>query len=119
MGRIFHILSVQGTLWYRKIIFLTTSSFLEKRMKTINSAKALPFHYAWIILAVGTLVVFGALGLARFGYTMVLPAMQLELGLNNTQAGGLATANLIGYLAFYLFSEEPLRHVMAPGSSLQ
>jgi MFS family permease len=56
-------------------------------------------HYAWIILAVGTLVVFGALGLARFGYTMVLPAMQLGLGLNNTHAGGLATANLIGYLS--------------------
>lgn len=58
-----------------------------------------PFHYAWIILAVGTLVVFGALGLARFGYTMVLPAMQSGLGLNNTQAGSLATANLIGYLS--------------------
>jgi MFS family permease len=57
------------------------------------------FHYAWIILAVGTLVVFGALGLARFGYTMVLPAMQLGLGLNNTEAGSLATANLIGYLS--------------------
>jgi len=43
-------------------------------------------------------VVFGALGLARFGYTMVLPAMQQGLGLSNTQAGALATANLIGYL---------------------
>lgn len=58
-----------------------------------------PFHYAWLVLAVGTLVVFGALGLARFGYTMVLPAMQTGLGLTNTHAGGLATANLIGYLA--------------------
>jgi MFS family permease len=56
-------------------------------------------HYAWIVLATGTLVVFGALGLARFGYTMVLPAMQLGLGLSNTHAGGLATANLVGYLA--------------------
>jgi MFS family permease len=56
-------------------------------------------HYAWIVLAVGTLVVFGALGLARFGYTMVLPAMQAGLGLSNTHAGGLATANLVGYLA--------------------
>ncbi len=56
------------------------------------------FHYAWFILAVGTLVVFGSLGLARFGYTMVLPAMQLDLGLSNTQTGGIATANLIGYL---------------------
>jgi MFS family permease len=41
--------------------------------------------------------------LARFGYTMVLPAMQLGLGLNNTQAGGLATANLVGYLALSVF----------------
>ena len=68
-------------------------------METGKFTKALPFHYAWVILAVGTLVVFGALGLARFGYTMVLPPMQLGLGLNNTQAGGLATANLVGYLA--------------------
>jgi len=57
------------------------------------------FHYAWYILAAGTLVVFGSLGLARFGYTMVLPAMQSGLALDNAHAGGLATANLIGYLA--------------------
>lgn len=56
-------------------------------------------HYSWIVLAVGTLVVFGALGLARFGYTVVLPAMQVGLEMDNTQAGVLATANLIGYLA--------------------
>ncbi len=62
------------------------------------SALKTPFHYAWLVLGVGTLVVFGALGLARFGYTMVLPAMQMGLGFSNTQAGGLATANLIGYL---------------------
>jgi MFS family permease len=59
-------------------------------------------HYAWIVLAAGTLVVFGALGLARFGYTMVLPAMQSALRLDNAQAGGLATANLVGYLALSL-----------------
>lgn len=56
-------------------------------------------HYAWIVLAMGTLVVFGSLGLARFGYSVVLPAMQEDLGLDNTQAGLLATANLVGYLA--------------------
>ncbi len=55
-------------------------------------------HYGWVVLAVGTLVVFGSLGLARFGYTVVLPAMQVGLGMNNTQAGVLATANLVGYL---------------------
>ena len=56
------------------------------------------FHYGWLVVAMGTLVVFGALGLARFGYTAVLPAMQVGLGMDNTQAGALATANLIGYL---------------------
>jgi len=55
-------------------------------------------HYGWIVLIMGTLVVFGSLGLARFGYTVVLPAMQLGLGMDNTQAGVLATANLVGYL---------------------
>ena len=44
------------------------------------------------------MVVFGALGLARFGYTVVLPSMQEGLGMSNTQAGVLATSNLIGYL---------------------
>ncbi|MHB1345814.1 MAG: MFS transporter [Thermoleophilia bacterium] len=56
-------------------------------------------HYAWAVLATGTLTVAGALGIARFGYTMVLPSMQQALGFDNTQAGGLATANLIGYSA--------------------
>lgn len=56
-------------------------------------------HYAWAILAMGTLVVFGSLGLARFGYSVVLPAMQVGLKMDNTQAGALATANLAGYLA--------------------
>ena len=55
-------------------------------------------HYAWVVLAIGTLVVFGALGMARFGYTVVLPSMQEGLGMNNAQAGILATANLVGYL---------------------
>jgi len=59
-------------------------------------------HYAWVVLAMGTLVVFGALGLARFGYSMVLSAMQAGLALDNTQAGLLATANLAGYLLLSL-----------------
>jgi sugar phosphate permease len=62
-------------------------------------AVARRIHYGWVILAMGTLVVFGALGLARFGYSVVLPSMQTDLGLDNAQAGALATANLIGYLA--------------------
>lgn len=55
-------------------------------------------HYSWVILFVATLVVFGSLGLARFGYTSVLPAMQADLEMTNAQAGMLATFNLVGYL---------------------
>lgn len=50
----------------------------------------------------GIFVVFSALGLARFGYSVLLPPMQESLSLNNSQAGVLATSNLTGYLAFSL-----------------
>ena len=62
--------------------------------------KKLGFHYGWIVLAVGTFAVFSALGLGRFGYTMVLPAMQADLNMNNAQAGLLVTFNMAGYLLF-------------------
>ena len=56
------------------------------------------FHYGWLIAVMGMMVVFGSLGLARFGYSALLPAMQQALGMDNAQAGALASANLIGYL---------------------
>jgi len=71
---------------------------MSERLRQPDEAP-IRFHYAWLVLAVSTLVVFGALGLARFGYTMLLPPMQTALHLDNTQAGTLATANLAGYLA--------------------
>lgn len=58
--------------------------------------------YCWLVLAAGTLAVFSALGLARFGYSVVLPSMQSGLSLDNAQAGVLASANLAGYLCMAL-----------------
>ena len=55
-------------------------------------------HYGWIIAIMSVVTVLGALGLARFGYTMILPSMKEGLGLTDSQAGDLATANMIGYL---------------------
>jgi len=80
-------------------------------------------HYAWAVLGMGTLVVFGALGLARFGYSMLLPPMQAGLQLDNTQAGLLATANLAGYLPLALIggalaSRYGPRRVIAAGLCL-
>ena len=52
------------------------------------------FHYGWIILVMSVITVLGSLGLARFGYTMILPHMRAGMDLTKTQAGALATANL-------------------------
>jgi predicted MFS family arabinose efflux permease len=40
-----------------------------------------------------------ALGLARFAYGLLVPAMRADLGWNLAQAGALTTANGLGYLA--------------------
>ena len=62
-------------------------------------AKAEPrVHYGLIVLATIVLAVFGALGLARFGYTSILPSMQEGLKLTNTQTGELQSWNLFGYM---------------------
>jgi sugar phosphate permease len=68
-------------------------------MAAESRTRAGGLHYGWAILAVSTLTVMGCIGLARFGYTLVLPAMQTALGLTNTQTGALATGNFVGYLA--------------------
>jgi predicted MFS family arabinose efflux permease len=39
-----------------------------------------------------------AMAFARFGYSLLLPAMRSELDLNYSQAGSLSTANAVGYL---------------------
>jgi len=79
--------------------------------------------YGIVVLVMGTFVVFGALGLARFGYTMLLAPMQAGLGMDNTQAGLLATANLVGYLVLSvlggaLASRYGPRAVIAAGLAL-
>ena len=60
--------------------------------------QGLRLHYGIVILVLIVLAVFSALGLARFGFTSILPAMQQGLGLTNTQTGQLQTLNLLGYL---------------------
>ena len=75
------------------------------------------FHYAWIMAALGHLNVLSALGLARFGYTMILPSMKEALRFTYAETGWLATGNFIGYmigspLAGLLASRWPLRRLI-------
>ncbi|HSB73390.1 MAG TPA: YbfB/YjiJ family MFS transporter [Candidatus Methylomirabilis sp.] len=74
-------------------------------------------HYAWITAALGHLNVLSALGLGRFGYTMILPSMKEGLGFTYAETGWLATGNFIGYmigspLAGLLASRWPLRRLI-------
>jgi sugar phosphate permease len=61
-------------------------------------------HYGWVIAATGALVLFACLGLARYAYTMLLPAMQSGLGLTYDRMGYIGTANFVGYLASVLMA---------------
>jgi MFS family permease len=58
----------------------------------------LPIHYAWIIVATGTLVILACLGIGRFALGMLLPSMASSLKLSYAQIGFISTGNFIGYL---------------------
>lgn len=80
-------------------------------------------HYAWVILGTGVIGIMGALGLARFGYTVILPAMKESLGFTYGQMGLLGTGNLLGYTCFavvggYLASRHGARIVAVLSLSL-
>ncbi|MFQ5691475.1 MAG: nitrate/nitrite transporter [Nitrospinota bacterium] len=57
------------------------------------------FHYGYVILFFCLLSLAGSLGIGRFAYTLILPAMRDGLGLQNTEMGLLGTIGFIGYLA--------------------
>ncbi len=86
----------------------------QLRKEQIITSSRTGFHYAWIILIIGVLVTFSSVGLARFGYTTVLPSMQDALGLDNTEAGGIATATMVGYLLPGRARRSPCRRAYGP-----
>jgi len=69
----------------------------------------LPFHYAWLIVAVGCLTIFSCLGLARFAFGVMLPGMREALGLAYDQMGFLSTGNFTGYLVSVIITPVVLK----------
>lgn len=68
-------------------------------------------HYAWIVAFVGGVAVFCGLGLGRFAFGMLLPAMSDSLGWSYAQAGLLGFINLLGYLTSVLIVPPVLARV--------
>ena len=64
---------------------------------------SLPFHYAWVIVATGTLCIFACLGFGRFALGMLLPSMAATLKLSYSEIGFISTGNFVGYLTAVLF----------------
>jgi MFS family permease len=67
------------------------------------------FHYGWVIVAIGFLIVFACIGLARYAYTMLLPSMQVGLGLPYDQMGFIGTGNFCGYLLSVVLAPRLIR----------
>lgn len=64
----------------------------------MSLTRKLPIHYGWLIVFSGTLTLFACLGMARFAFGLLLPAMQQSLALGYDQMGLISTGNFIGYL---------------------
>ncbi len=64
-----------------------------------SPARPRGLHYGWAVAAAGCLVMFAALGLARFAFGILLPSMAAGLDLSYAQRGYVSTGYFLGYLA--------------------
>lgn len=74
-------------------------------------ARKIPCHYGWMIVLSGALTLFACLGLARFSFGLLLPAMHQALSLGYDQMGLISTGNFIGYLVSVALSPWLIRRL--------
>ncbi len=78
-------------------------------MTTSQSPRSV--HYAWAIVATGTMVIMACLGFGRFALGMLLPSMASSLSLSYAQIGYISTGNFIGYLVSVLLCAPLARRI--------
>lgn len=66
-------------------------------------------HYGWVIVAIGSLILFSCFGLARYAYSMLIPAMQAGLTLSYDRMGFIGTGNFVGYLVSVVLAPMVMR----------
>lgn len=74
-----------------------------------SKMKATPVGDARFILS-GAIILAVAMGVGRFAYTPLLPAMEHDAGLGISMAGTLASVNLLGYLVGASLAMHPITH---------
>ncbi len=74
-----------------------------------RTGSAHTLHYGWIIVAIGFLIIFACIGLARYAYTMLLPSMQAGLELPYDRMGFIGTGNFCGYLLAVILAPRLIR----------
>ena len=77
--------------------------------KTTEHPRFSSFHYGWVIVGVGFLIIFACIGLARYAYTMLLPSMQAGLELPYDRMGFIGTGNFCGYLLAVVLAPRLIR----------
>ncbi|OGU13202.1 MAG: MFS transporter [Geobacteraceae bacterium GWC2_53_11] len=86
---------------------LPDAPLIPVQNKTQQSSSKL--HYGWVIVAIGFLIIFSCIGLARYAYTMLLPSMQAGLGLPYDRMGFIGTGNFCGYLLSVILAPRMIR----------
>ena len=72
--------------------------------------KRAPFHYSWIIVAIGFLIIFACIGLIRYTHIMLFPSIQTGLGLPCDRMGFIGTGNFCGFLLAAVLAPRLIRH---------
>ena len=81
----------------------------------MNSNAKAGLHYGWVIVLAGALTLFACLGLGRFAFGLLLPAMGENLALRYDQLGLISTGNFVGYLLAVILSPWLIRRFRPRG----